>query len=342
MNHIRSLKKILHQVLYTSGGYNGIHWLTRYYVPVLVYHRFGPGEGNAKHLGANILSRQLHLIKKKCNPVTLDKLYRAAAGECALQKRAVVITIDDGYEDFYQYALPVFKQFQIPATLFVVSDFIDQKIWLWPDQLAYIMENTEKPDYTATSYGKETKKYNLMTPGDRHRAWNDVADEALSLPDPDCRRFIKRLSNDLKVDIPEYPTQPYRAMTWDQVRFAQKNGITIGSHTCTHPRLTHVDPLQLNDELIRSKQKIENELNHPVLSFCYPFGRKADIDMSVKSAVASAGYQNATIGYYNLAVTNDPYEIKRLGTGADMDDFVKKVMGWETLKTFLTNRQFDR
>ena len=176
---------------------------------------------------------------------------------------------------------------------------------------------------------------------DWNLAWNDLADHALSLTDTDCREFINSLSGCLKVSLPEFPPKEYSAMTWEQVRSAHRAGIEIGSHTCTHPRLTRVDNKQLEDELKRSKEKIEYELGESVHSFCYPFGRPSDIDQHIKRAVAIAGYRYATSCYYDLNLASDLYEIKRLTVGNNIDDFNRKIMGWETIKMYLPNRQVE-
>jgi peptidoglycan/xylan/chitin deacetylase (PgdA/CDA1 family) len=44
--------------------------------------------------------------------------------------KTVAITIDDGYENNYRYAYPVLKRYKIPATIFVVVDFVGKKGFL--------------------------------------------------------------------------------------------------------------------------------------------------------------------------------------------------------------------
>lgn len=42
----------------------------------------------------------------------------------APDRKRVAITFDDGYRDFYTHALPVLREFDAPATVFVVTDFV--------------------------------------------------------------------------------------------------------------------------------------------------------------------------------------------------------------------------
>lgn len=53
--------------------------------------------------------------------LTLDDLDEIANGHRHQKRPGVAITFDDGFEDFHRNALPILKQWEIPATLFMVS-----------------------------------------------------------------------------------------------------------------------------------------------------------------------------------------------------------------------------
>ena len=67
-------------------------------------------------------------------------------------------------------------------------------------------------------------------------------------------------------------------------------GVSIGSHTCTHPRLPELDSTRKRDEIVTSKARLEDVLGSPVTSFAYPYGL---FDEESRDAVAAAGYRNA-------------------------------------------------
>src|SRR5467141_1373534 len=60
-------------------------------------------------------------------------------------------------------------------------------------------------------------------------------------------------------------------LTWSEVRELHAEGIRFGSHTVTHPDLRSLGPDQLEYELGRSKEIIEQNLDGPIASFSYPF-----------------------------------------------------------------------
>lgn len=78
------------------------------------------------------------------------------------------------------------------------------------------------------------------------------------------------------------------AMDWDGLRALADAGWEIGSHTCTHPRLTSLDDAALARELTESRERCSQELARPCRSIAYPYG---DVDDRVATAAAAAGYE---------------------------------------------------
>jgi peptidoglycan/xylan/chitin deacetylase (PgdA/CDA1 family) len=79
-------------------------------------------------------------------------------------------------------------------------------------------------------------------------------------------------------------------LNWDQIRFLHRQGVTIGSHTCTHPRLSRLLVEDIRRELSASKAKIEAELDHEAALLAYPYGDSND---RVQSLAREIGYQAA-------------------------------------------------
>jgi len=81
-----------------------------------------------------------------------------------------------------------------------------------------------------------------------------------------------------------------RCMSWDEVRRLADAGWEVGSHTCTHPRLPEIDDRRLAEELRRSREVCEEQLQRPCDSIAYPYGSH---DGRVIDATAEAGYRLA-------------------------------------------------
>lgn len=67
---------------------------------------------------------QMRLVARYFNVLSLpDAIARLAAGR--LPPRAICITFDDGYRSIHDLAMPVLKEFGLPATVFVSTAYLD-------------------------------------------------------------------------------------------------------------------------------------------------------------------------------------------------------------------------
>ncbi|TMC50998.1 MAG: polysaccharide deacetylase family protein [Chloroflexi bacterium] len=102
-------------------------------VPVLLYHyvRVNPHTGDRLGYLLSVTPRafaaQMTLLRQSdVHPVSLGDVVGAMQGAPPLPPHPVVITFDDGYEDFFTEALPVLRENGFPATLFVVPAFLER------------------------------------------------------------------------------------------------------------------------------------------------------------------------------------------------------------------------
>jgi peptidoglycan/xylan/chitin deacetylase (PgdA/CDA1 family) len=92
-------------------------------------------------------------------------------------------------------------------------------------------------------------------------------------------------------------------MTWDQVRTLLSAGMTVGSHSATHPYLTRITSTStLEAEIVGSKEKLEAELHEPIREFNYPFGAYTP---QIVALVKAAGYIAARTDSYGFTQSAD-------------------------------------
>ncbi len=294
---------------------------------VLMYHRFSDSGISGQEFGW-----QLDQISQCHTVITLSDCLRQFHAQGAWPKNVVVLTIDDGYLDFYEVAFPELRKRGLPATFFVTVNFIDQKIWLWPDRLRYSIENTKKKTLEINLFDKKTSipigglENNLA-------AWHILGEHCLVLPDNEKWSFISSVESDLEVNLPRVPPHEFAACAWDNLKEMMEFGIEIGSHTLDHPILSHVPSDRLDDEIVLSKHTIEHRLNMTVQTFCYPNGRPEDINDTIVQVVKDAGYLGAPLG--SDLNSWDPFHIPRMGVSRDRTDFLSKLKGLEFLKSRL-------
>lgn len=80
------------------------------------------------------------------------------------------------------------------------------------------------------------------------------------------------------------------ALGWPELQRLARAGWEIGSHTCTHPRLTQLSDQDLEEQVTRSREACERGMQRPCRSLAYPYG---DVDARVLDATRRAGYEVA-------------------------------------------------
>lgn len=137
-----------------------------------------------------------------------------------------------------------------------------------------------------------------------------------------------RLGGFLDHDAPE---EAARLMTWDQVRELETTGITIGAHTLTHARLSKCSESEQRDEIVGCARLMEDQLQHSIESFAYPFGTSADFNEYSRGLVREAGFLCACSARYGVNVPDgiDPWALRRIWVDRtdSMVVFRRKVLG---------------
>ena len=94
-------------------------------VPVLVYHNLAAQDKGRLTLAARTFDAQIRQLHAEgFEALRLTDFLAFTAGRRQLPRRSVLLTFDDGYKSFVQYARPILKDYGYGATLFVYSDFL--------------------------------------------------------------------------------------------------------------------------------------------------------------------------------------------------------------------------
>jgi peptidoglycan/xylan/chitin deacetylase (PgdA/CDA1 family) len=94
-------------------------------VRVLTYHRFGERARDPFCLAPRDFATQMCLLAEQRRAISLDDLRAGLAGTRPLPAGAVLVTIDDGNACFWREALPILRDYAIPAVLFVPAGVLE-------------------------------------------------------------------------------------------------------------------------------------------------------------------------------------------------------------------------
>jgi len=268
------IKYIVCFVLYYSGVVAFIRKIQskKKLFRILVYHRIGDNcEGSAPFVTSKRFKKQIVCLKKYYQITKLDEIVKFSKGTQDVFANLIAITFDDGYKDIMNNVLPIIKELEVPVTVFLTSDCIGNNKMLWTDALYF--------------HFKEEK--NL-------REFYNFKERLKKVDNKERVRILNELGLDYNKGL---------MLNWqDVLKLIENNNVEIGSHSKTHAILANMDTKEAREEILDSKQKIEEQISRKISGFSYPAGK---YDEAIKKSVKKAGYE------YACAVNN---KINDLGT----------------------------
>lgn len=325
--------------IFDVGIFSKMHQANSKQITVLNYHRiidsarddfstFKPNVSASPH-GFN---RQMEYVKKFYEVITLDDLLLWLQEKKSLPSNSLLITFDDGYYDNLEHAYPILNSAGFSAVIFLATNYIGSNSPFFWDFASYCAYHTKK-DRMRFPYGEYHSWENDATRDKVVAKW--VQFVKYFQPD-EKQKAIDHLVKDLEVTV-SLDAFAGLHLNWDQVRKLCDLGIEFGAHTASHPILTKVPLSQVEDELVSSKNRVQEEIKKEVFSFAYPNGGRLDVSPKIVELVKKTGFN---LAFTLLAgptsrqiIKKDPYQIRRIYVGRSdtLPRFAAKLAGIEKI-----------
>ena len=254
---------------------------------------------------------QMDHVSRKYNVISGTELVAFIKGRHQLPAHAAIITFDDGYYDNYANAYPILKARNLPAIIFLATDFIgSRKPFFW-DLIAYCFFHTKEEQAQLPLLGAQS----WADRPTREVVMQRLIETLKKISDMEKQKVIDQLPQILGVDLPDEAFKNLM-MSWSDAKELSENDIELGAHTASHPILTRISLGDTSDELSKSKQRIEAEIGKPSLSFAYPNGQSSDFNEKVVDRVQKAGFEIAFTllpgPTRRITVRKNPLTIRRI------------------------------
>jgi peptidoglycan/xylan/chitin deacetylase (PgdA/CDA1 family) len=260
----------------------------------------------------------------------------------------VVVTFDDGYVDNLLTAKPLLAQYDVPATVFLVTEALveDRNFW-WDDLEGALLQPGTLPEHLEFEVNHSQYEWDL---GDacvyriedrqkdrQRRPWDApkgtrlaffyiIWQHLLKLSKPERIEALDAIctwagmSKDLR--------RAGRALSKHEVNALREGSlIEVGAHTVTHPSLTVLSKSQQMEEIANSKTQLENIMGHPVTNFSYPHG---DYSVETIDLVHKAGFQSASTTKFKCVFPDaDPFQLPRFQVDDwSGEEFLRRLARW--------------
>jgi len=275
---------------------------------ILIYHRvlaehdpLRPDEPTAAQF-----EWQMRALARDFHPMSLCDAVSALEAN-TLPERAVCVTFDDGYADNEQVALPLLKKYDIPATVFVSTGFLNGGR-MWNDSVIEAVRRHHGKEWDLTNADDALSCYALANDQEKLQAIDAILS---SIKHYDLERranIVSSLVAQIGVSLPND-----LMMTDEQVLNLSRSGVEIGAHTVHHPILDSIPNDQAQAEIADSKGYLEHILQHPVHSFAYPNGQPGKDYQSVhRDMVESLGFRVAVSTHWGVSTAeSDRFQLPR-------------------------------
>lgn len=224
----------------------------------------------------------VQVLNEGLEAVTLDEVFeRMTSGKTG--RRFVCFTFDDGYRDNLEVALPVFRKYNVPFTIYVPSDYPDGRGELWWLALEKVIAGNE---WISIGIDGVSTEYPCATVNQKWSVYNKIRCHGQHI-DEDCfRRAIRDLCERHGVDMPDLARG--LMLDWNEVRqLAADPLVTIGAHTKAHYALAKLDPARARAEIADGVERLREATGRRIEHFAYPYG-DADSAASRDFALAAS------------------------------------------------------
>ena len=276
-----------------AASISAVGWLTQRLVRskrlILAYHGIVPdGESSAGEQGLFIrqsdFTAHLDMLAAVADVAPLGRIDEPGDG-----RPRVAITIDDAYRGAVDVGVRELAARSLPATIFVAPGRLNNHVFWW-DALSHGSAQLDEEF-------RNHALYELGGADEKVRAWA----ASVTIPVSD--------------ELPRYAQTASRAELAESLRFS---GLTLGSHTWSHPNLTSLGVAEIGLEARRSRQWLHAEFGDRVIDWlAYPYGLHS---VQTQLAVADAEYAGAVTiggGWYRPGDVS-PFARPRLNVGAGL------------------------
>lgn len=267
-------------------------------VLVLTYHRISREKELSDPLKVSVdtFEKQIKYLSKKYNIVSADDIVNALNGNKKALNKLCLITFDDGWHDNYENAFEVLKRYNVPAIIFVATDFIGTNNIFWPEKISLIFEDKRISQHNCIDINHKSiavlpadivNDINFLISKNHDELYfriNVLIEKLKDIDIASINNLIHYLEKQLNINKSLYSGL---MLSWEEISEMARNNVDFGSHTKSHRLLTNIDSLDIYEEILDSKAAIEKRLKKEVMFISYPNGNHNDFVVSVTK---DAGY----------------------------------------------------
>jgi peptidoglycan/xylan/chitin deacetylase (PgdA/CDA1 family) len=270
--------------------------------------------------------KQIEYLSQRRNIISLEELVRGIEQGSKFSPYTTAITFDDGYYDFFLNAYPILKKYHVPATVFLITGYLDSGGGKWEDRLAFLINMTASNSLRVSLDGQELF-FRTSTKEEKSFSIRELQSRLCRLGDDDLLETVDRIE---KTIGRRQNISPITTMTRREIALLKDDpSVSFGAHTHNHQDLGRASEELAKSEIRTSKQEIEKITGRGCLFFSFPFGRKKNLDHHARDILKAEGFSGAVTAIPGAINTDSElFELKRIAvTDSVMVEFKCALIG---------------
>ncbi|ETX01889.1 MAG: hypothetical protein ETSY1_05605 [Candidatus Entotheonella factor] len=279
MNITKKVKLVLLWLARSLGLFWLARRLTRHGIVIIGWHAVSMTDEHQRFPGLFIapetLRRRLRYLKKHFEIVSLDEAM-AQYERGAIRPGQAVLTFDDGYYNFAHQAAPILREFEMTATVYLLSSHMVNQDPFHAPLIKDMVSLVPPTDICGDEHeqhlpGIQTPRA-LQTEADR-KALTAAAQRHLStLPMEQRTAYTQQLAEALGLDFEALSRQQvWRSLNCDEVRRLAEDGFNMQLHGHHHLNVVDFADRAL-DDVATCRELVEAASGRAAQHFCYPSG----------------------------------------------------------------------
>lgn len=312
------VKRFYYPVYYAAKFRNSVGY-------VFMLHRVSDIEPNKLFPNENMkispayLDNFIRQTKNRFNIISISEIEKYL--QTPQKKKFIVFTMDDGYKDNFTEALPVFKKYNVPFTIFAAANFPEKNAVLWWYELEDLLLAN---DEIILSDGS---KYKCVTKAEKEQAFLDIRLKILALNQEDLVNELNKMFCDYKIDWSAKCDE--LCLSWEDLQRLNKEPlVTIAAHTAHHFNLKALKSENaVTDEVQQGLDLFNGKLGMQPDFFAYPFGSDNEVSQREVNVLEKMSFSAAFLAYGG-AVKNDYWKKRRFALPRMMltEDFESRML----------------
>lgn len=195
-------------------------------------------------------------------------------------------TLDDGYRNNLDHALPVFERHGVPFTVFVTGGFVDRTHTLWWETLADLLSATSRFRF---KFGSGVEVLAAESAADKQAVFGRMAGYIHSRDESSAVAALDATALEHGIDAAAIA----KALTLDGAglrRLIESPFASLGAHTISHRAIARLSEDHAAQEIEASAARIEAIAGKRPRSFAYPYGDRPAVSPRDHRLVADLGF----------------------------------------------------